>query len=108
MSAPDELWLEEIHNSNIKIEEPVKDLDKVFRMIQHLFISQGTVRKSLVFRGQGNAGLRLIPSAYRDKGRDKMGKFICDSFRSRFEQKVTYGRIVMGDVLHICIFEIWL
>jgi hypothetical protein len=93
MTAPDELWLEQIHHSNITIGKPVRRLDEVFPMVQNLFISQGTYRNSLVFRGQGNAGLRLLPSAYRDKGRDKMGKFICDSFKSHFEKKVTYGRI---------------
>ena len=92
MSPPDELWLEEIHHSNIRIGEPVEDLDEVFRMIQSLFMSQGT-RRPLVFRGQGNAGLRLLPSAYRDEGRDKMGTLCCDSFKSQFEYKVNCGRI---------------
>jgi len=96
MSPPDELWLEEIHNSYIKIGNPIKDIDEVFRMIQSLSIRQGT-GSPLVFRGQGNAGLRLLPSAYRDEGRDKMGTFIQNRFKSQFEYKVKMGRIVNKD-----------
>lgn len=75
-NTQDEKWLYEIKHKNIKISEPITDFDFLLNTIRRLSWES---RGKLVFRGQGNAAHRLIPSAYRDLGRNKFGKnFISD------------------------------
>lgn len=89
-----EKWLEEISHKNIKIREPINDVDEVLRIARSFSMTQRVAKVPLIFRGQGNAANRLIPSAYRDLGRDKMGKFIGDKFSSQFDTLLRMRRIV--------------
>ena len=97
-TSPNEKWLEEINHKNIRISEPIKDIDDLFKIIQHLAISQRVARDPLIFRGQGNASHRLIPSAYRDIGRDKIGKFIGRNFNKRLDSIARMNKIANRDL----------
>ncbi|MHB8770205.1 MAG: FRG domain-containing protein [Syntrophales bacterium] len=89
-----ETWLESIKHKNIKISEPITDFDQLFRDIQFFCWKYG---HNIVFRGQGNAANRLVPSAYRDAGRDEMGKLLGLNFSSEYERILKYSRIVHKD-----------
>jgi hypothetical protein len=97
-NSENEKWLEGIKHKNIKISEPIEDIDRLFKIILHLAIKQRVSRIPIIFRGQGNASHRLIPSAYRDSGRDKIGKFISKNFNNRFDTGVRFGKIGNKDI----------
>lgn len=97
-TSPNEEWLEEIHHKNITISKPIKDIDDLFKTIQFFAIRQRVANIPLIFRGQGNAALRLIPSAYRDIGRDKIGKLIGKSFSGELDSRGRMSKIGHRDV----------
>lgn len=93
-----EKWLEEINHKNIRISDAIKDIDDLLKIIQNLAMRQRVAGEPLIFRGQGNASYRLIPSAYRDIGRDKMGKFLGRNFSERLSRRGRMSKITNRDL----------
>ncbi len=86
-TTENEEWLEEIKHKNIRISKPVANIDELLNIIQNLAIRQRVSREPIIFRGQGNAAQRLIPSAYRHSGRLKIEKLIGENFNKHIERK---------------------